>query len=492
MKKFILLTSICAGMLLAGSKQASALKVNLVTQDGTVVEEIRYQNDVPLGEIARDLAQAIAEINSNDIYFYHTMGEGTYKFNATAQLLINDELQAFTSKERAELRPLLLENFEINAVVKPLPAVQIKGHPKLFAMNESLESIKDDLEIPRSCFFKFGKSEITDGDITGEELFSVPTLGKFVKTENGLFRVHELYVEDRAVTRVEGHNQIFHKDTKVSTIRSIVQPPANTNFFYKGHQVDEDMDGYDLDPQNNVVLKIVVQTPPVAAQQPATQEKTYKSTVSVDPVPRRINAVLPAGATVADLERATRQKIPTLSGMELVATLVDTRNYDSQDIPKTMRLDELDLNIFDIVFESPGHPVSASPDEDAPVPVSDSLRQSMLVAAGQSMHPAPAVQPPPSDAVPEEGTPYKFNIPQRDIEIVLNFKDGATVLEARKKIAAEFNLPSSDYVTLLFSGKQLKDGFKIGRLRIGNKPVFVHLRDDSEVLVRTAKANRKK
>jgi hypothetical protein len=92
---------------------------------------------------------------------------------------------------------------------------------------------------------------------------------------------------------------------------------------------------------------------------------------------------------------------------------------------------------------------------------------------------------------PPAGRPYRFSIPQRGIdETIFYFMDGQPLAAVKVKIAQEFKLPGPEYVTLLFLGKQLKDTFKIERLRLGDKPITVSLRDVSEILIVTARAFR--
>jgi hypothetical protein len=46
----------------------------------------------------------------------------------------------------------------------------------------------------------------------------------------------------------------------------------------------------------------------------------------------------------------------------------------------------------------------------------------------------------------------------------------------------------SEHITLLFSGKALKEYFKLSRLRTGNKPISVYVKDTGDILLRSAKA----
>ncbi|MDR1240959.1 MAG: hypothetical protein LBK29_03770 [Oscillospiraceae bacterium] len=64
----------------------------------------------------------------------------------------------------------------------------------------------------------------------------------------------------------------------------------------------------------------------------------------------------------------------------------------------------------------------------------------------------------------------------------------AKIVDARKLIADFLKLPAADHVSLFFSGKALKDGFLLNRLRIGGGKITVYIKDEEAVLLLTAKS----
>jgi hypothetical protein len=85
---------------------------------------------------------------------------------------------------------------------------------------------------------------------------------------------------------------------------------------------------------------------------------------------------------------------------------------------------------------------------------------------------------------------YKFVLADGNEEFTLEFAPGQTVLDAKKKIMSKFQLDEPDDVTLLFSGKTLRDAFVLDRLRIRTHTVVVHLRNTPRLLIFTAVGRR--
>ncbi|MDR0690854.1 MAG: metallophosphoesterase, partial [Streptococcaceae bacterium] len=92
---------------------------------------------------------------------------------------------------------------------------------------------------------------------------------------------------------------------------------------------------------------------------------------------------------------------------------------------------------------------------------------------------------------------FNFKVGVNEDLLALNFPSGLKVSDARKKLAELFNvnnmyekkLEVAD-ITLLFSGKTLRDGFKLNRLKVGEKPIIVYVRDVTEIVLVTARAMR--
>jgi hypothetical protein len=84
----------------------------------------------------------------------------------------------------------------------------------------------------------------------------------------------------------------------------------------------------------------------------------------------------------------------------------------------------------------------------------------------------------------------RFKIEQRAQEVRLLFSKTDKVAAARIKVAARLNVNPAA-ITLLFAGKALKDTFILDRLRVGEQGINVYIMEETEVLLLTAKANRR-
>jgi hypothetical protein len=83
-----------------------------------------------------------------------------------------------------------------------------------------------------------------------------------------------------------------------------------------------------------------------------------------------------------------------------------------------------------------------------------------------------------------------FKIEQRGQEVRILFTKKETIADAKTKVTAKLGI-DPDSFTLLFVGKSLQDRFVIDRLRVGEQGINVYIRDDTEVLLLTAKAYRR-
>jgi hypothetical protein len=106
----------------------------------------------------------------------------------------------------------------------------------------------------------------------------------------------------------------------------------------------------------------------------------------------------------------------------------------------------------------------------------------------------PQPAPPPSLCDdPETNDPNEtrvlFKIEQRAQEVRLVFTKKAKVGDARKRIADLLGAEPGA-ITLLFSGKALQDTFIVDRLRVGAQGINVYIKEETEVLLLTAKAYR--
>jgi hypothetical protein len=98
----------------------------------------------------------------------------------------------------------------------------------------------------------------------------------------------------------------------------------------------------------------------------------------------------------------------------------------------------------------------------------------------------------PDSAVGPDAKPCKFSIPQKEHDQrIFYFESGQKVSDAKVTISEKHGLKELEFVTLLFLGKQLKDTFVSDKLGLGEKPIILHLRDISEVLLISGTAARK-
>jgi hypothetical protein len=87
-------------------------------------------------------------------------------------------------------------------------------------------------------------------------------------------------------------------------------------------------------------------------------------------------------------------------------------------------------------------------------------------------------------------TRYQFAVTQKNEVFAHVFMTGQTVLDAKRMIVARYSLPGPSDVTLLFSGKALRDGFVLEKLRIGDNAIGVHIKSFTSLFIQTAAANR--
>jgi hypothetical protein len=75
------------------------------------------------------------------------------------------------------------------------------------------------------------------------------------------------------------------------------------------------------------------------------------------------------------------------------------------------------------------------------------------------------------------GLPYRFNIRNKDRVQMYYFGTKAIVLDAKRRIAKDLEVPSEDHITFLFTGKVLKNTFILERLPIGDGVITVSISD---------------
>jgi hypothetical protein len=207
---------------------------------------------------------------------------------------------------------------------------------------------------------------------------------------------------------------------------------------------------------------------------------TYDVSISIDSRVIAAKCSLPLTATAADLIGELRKKRTLPTDVELVVASV--LGDPVRLLTNEVRLGEIDIADGFLIIQRTGT-FDMTAQASAPVEHHEN-------AEGEPAA-APALTLPSRSSLRQSGrTEYKFYIVDEDIEFKLPFRPGETVLDAKTKIVEKFSIASVTDVTLLFSGKALRDGFVIERLRIGNQRVVVHVTDHTPFLIYTALGRR--
>jgi hypothetical protein len=194
--------------------------------------------------------------------------------------------------------------------------------------------------------------------------------------------------------------------------------------------------------------------------------------LSITVIPEILRVALAPTATVQELEDEIRRRHNVSVPLEFVVT--DDGSTSVLDrLDRTRQMGSIDLLNRLLVAQEEG--TAESQESDGIAPAHDvstsqwSRLDPMQVTCGTSSSQATVS--------------YKFVVAEDNEEFTLEFAPGQTVLDAKKKIKAKFQLDGSDEVTLLFSGKTLRDAFVLDRLRIGAQTVVVHLRETRRLLI---------
>jgi hypothetical protein len=192
-------------------------------------------------------------------------------------------------------------------------------------------------------------------------------------------------------------------------------------------------------------------------------------------VPEILRVRLAPTATVQELEDEIRRRRNISVPLEFVVT--DGGGTSVLDrLDKTRQMGSVDLLNGFLVAQKEGTAVSQDSDGTAPAhDVSTTQRSpldTMQVTCGTSSSRATVK--------------YAFVVAKDNEEFTLEFTPGQTVLDAKKKIMVKFCLDEPDDVTLLLSGKTLRDAFVLDRLRIETQTVVVHLRETAPLLIFSA------
>jgi len=476
MKKFILLTSLCGGLLFAGTRSVSALRLKV----GYGSSNLRYISAVGGGEANNIILTRIKTaagarnwlrlkttlLATQEVMFYRN---GRLVINETEEFAEDVELNVLVFDEGdSTLRQAKSERARLLASVVPVS-------PPVTKTKIVIQSFDD----PNILFEIELAPEATTTEIKelAAEQFGYDDVREF-----DLFFRDSVCDDEMTVTDLDDDDDscgcvsfCVKSKNDVPAVSKPVSRPESTQV----PAPSEEGEGDSFLPASPVV------------QQPAAQPGvTYQVTILVGVIPRIFRVTLDTDATVADLEIAARQqKNIALGGLDLEVVLGDHMDNEYQTLSKNQRLNTLNFDGLDLGIRLQG---VASSDADHEVPEEELLTFSYDDALLLSPASATQAQVPPPGAAPV-GTPYRFTVPTRGIEeLTLYFAAGATVLDAKKIIAEHFgSSTAATDVTLLFSSKALRDGFVLDRLRIGNGIITVYPKETAEVLIVTAKAMRK-
>jgi hypothetical protein len=198
---------------------------------------------------------------------------------------------------------------------------------------------------------------------------------------------------------------------------------------------------------------------------------------------------VPAGETFGELEEKVRQRVGYREAVDIMLTDEDGETIEVLDRAVLVRSRDVVAN-FVVVQKQRARkdppkadpPAPESPSQQATNPGSDDGDEpTRLDRLRVSCGPSP---------MEVRRVTFTFYVADSDTEFPLQFAPGQTVLDAKKKIQEKYDLDLVDDVTLLFSGKTLRDAFVLDRLRIGTQRIVVHLSDTVQLILFTAIGRR--
>jgi hypothetical protein len=78
-----------------------------------------------------------------------------------------------------------------------------------------------------------------------------------------------------------------------------------------------------------------------------------------------------------------------------------------------------------------------------------------------------------------------------DRPFALQFRKTDNILTAKTEVARYLHLPGPDRLTLAFKGRPLREAFILSKLRIGDSPIIVHVKDATALLLVTGGSGRR-
>jgi hypothetical protein len=305
------------------------------------------------------------------------------------------------------------------------------------------------------------------------------------KVTCSLQRIKVLFALDQNRFPVEIDRDIPFSEVKAQLAREL-NLQEEFKIFAGRSEVDDQMTVTDVEDFSE--LKVVI-TPPkpqsgdVPSKMPAAAARrgVFQVTVVLGVIPRMMSLRLPPTATLHEAEAEIQRRFG-LEDIELEFILSDELFDQGHLIPKESQLGGLNLDESNLLVQLQGT-AEANANGNAAVDngeQEEGATQDVHVTCG-SVKPAPLAK---------GMTVYNFVAPQYNEEFSLLFELGKTVLDARKAVAARYAGKTAADITLLFSGKALRDGFVLDRLRIGTGRITVYVRDIEGILIVNARANR--
>jgi hypothetical protein len=253
-------------------------------------------------------------------------------------------------------------------------------------------------------------------------------------------------------------------------------PSETLRFTQHGNPLDDSTRFGDL--EDKIITVQTIPQPPLISEPepplapPPPELIEYAIYLQIGTIPRMRRIKLPPTATVADAEERARA-IWELGELDVQVVLMDLANDTSEIVPKTEQMSALDLQTYMFTVVKAASLADTGPSD--------------FVAVDRPMRDDPRLCCDDAE-IPGEVL-YCFRVVSLGTELRMSFPPGATIRDAKVRIAGRCDVPPGD-VTLLFSGKLLKDGFILNRLRIGDQKITVRLPDTSELLCLTARALR--
>jgi len=368
-------------------------------------------------------------------------------------------------------------------------------------VNEFAKVNKYDMAIRYLTNFVKSNSKLLGGAIANMQNILDNEKEKDHKILNTLNALHDALETGQKIYlfNVNGNKRFvaFDSATEFTNVKPVLAEQfgisaESLSVLFQGSEIDDEMTFEDLDGENifNIDVKGAPAPAPAAVAAPEkakeVETRTYSVIMLLGSIPRPGTFKLPLNATTRDLEEAARKKWDLADiDIELATWEMDT---DVQTTTGNKLLSEVDLsgNLELAIIKTDTGDGHAGAGGTA----------AFATTIAESVKPAaPAAATPLTAGLVQ----YNFNLEQIGKELSTALPPTATVKDAKAAVAAQLTSQKAhgfsgnpDDVTLLFSGKPLKDQWMMNRLRIGDKKISVVYKDTSDVLIVTAKANRGK